>query len=105
MTRSHALCVAVLTGLALGGCSHVHLPYLPHDGPFRTAAETAEVGTDTRVDPVQTGRPVVVGTTPPCKFGGARCPPWERAWPANHGVAPADKVTDTGEVKRAAPAS
>ncbi len=30
MTRRLALAAAMLTGLALGGCSHVHLPYLPH---------------------------------------------------------------------------
>ena len=86
--------------LALCGCSQLHLPYLPHDRPFagRDAEAAATAASDRRVDPVQSAQPHAAGQRPPCKFGGLRCPPWERAWPVNSGLTPADRVTDTGEV-------
>ncbi len=97
MTGRPLLAAALAAAFGLGGCGHVHVPYLPGDRPFETGAAD-DRGADRRVDPVQTRHPVAVGSRPPCKFGGKRCPPWERAWPANPGAAPADKVTETGQV-------
>ena len=97
MTRWLILAAALAAGLGLAGCGHVHVPYLPGDRAFETG--DADDGTaDRRIDPVQTKHPVAVAGRPPCKFGGKRCPPWERAWPAAPAVSPADKVTDTGVV-------